>query len=67
MIEVELQEIKDYWATKYPAVEIILAPSYENGRYIGRMMTSNCSLDLSAATIDELIRQGEDFLRLIVR
>ncbi len=67
MIEVELQEIKDYWSKKYPEIEIILANSYENGKYLGRMIAPNCSVDLSANNIDELIRQGEDFLRIITK
>ena len=63
MIATELQEIKDYWNKKYPNVLITLYPSYGDGKYRGKMMGAQETVDLSADTIGELISQGEAFLR----
>ncbi len=61
----ELEELKDYWAKKYPHISVTLYPRFENGKYCGKMMTHNSSIDLSADTIGELISQGESFLRTV--
>jgi hypothetical protein len=63
MEEMELKEIREYWTNKYPQIGITLYGKSGNGKYCGRMMTHNSSLDLSADTIGELISQGESFLR----
>lgn len=63
MTATDLEDIKEYWANKYPHVAITLYPKHADGRYRGKMMTNNESLDLLADTIGELINQGEDFLR----
>lgn len=65
MAQTDLQEIKDYWTTKYPNVAITLYPQHGDGKYRGKMMTYNASFDLQADTIGELISQGESFLRKV--
>lgn len=65
MTGTDLQEIKDYWAKKYPNVSITLYPIHEDGKYRGKMMTHNDNYDLKADTIGELISQGESFLRTV--
>ncbi len=65
MAETELQEIREYWMTKYPNIDISLYPQSENGKYCGKMTTHNASFDLQADTIGELISQGESFLRKV--
>lgn len=62
MAQTELQELKDYWTTKYPHISITL---YERsgGGYHGKMMTHNTNFDFQADTIGELISHGESFLR----
>jgi hypothetical protein len=59
----ELKEIKEYWGKKYPQVVISLQKSQYDGRYRANMMTNNDSIDFQAETVDELISQGESFLR----
>jgi len=61
----ELKQIREYWNTKYPNVEIILYEKTEDGKYFGKMMTSNYSFDFNADTIGCLISQGENFLRKV--
>ncbi len=61
----ELQEIKDYWTTKYPHVAITFYPQHDDGKYRGKMLTHNESFDLQADTIGDLISQGESFLRKV--
>ena len=65
MVQTELQEIRAYWMTKYPNVDISLYPRSESGKYCGKMTTHNSSYDLNADTIGELISQGETFLRKV--
>lgn len=65
MESTELQEIKDYWLKKYPTVSITFYPKHEHGKYCGKMMTHNDSLDLQADTVGEFISQGESFLRKV--
>jgi len=62
----ELQDIREYWINKYPNVTITLYPQSDNGKYCGLMLTHNCSFDLQADTIGELISQGESFLRKVI-
>lgn len=62
MAQTELEEIKDYWATKYPHIAITLYARADGG-YNGKMMTHNTNFDLWADTIGQLISQGESFLR----
>ncbi len=66
MADKELQELKEYWINKYPNVSITFYPRMEEGKYCGKMMTNNQSLDLQADTVGELISQGESFLRKVV-
>ncbi len=63
----ELQEIKDYWTHKYPTIFITLYSNEDGTRYFGKMMAHDCSIDLSADTIGELISQGEGFLRKVTK
>ena len=55
MVAIELQELKDYWTSKYPYVTITFYPQSADGIYRGKMMTNSDSLDLQADTISELI------------
>lgn len=63
MIATELKEIKDYWTKKYPNVLVTLYPCHGDGKYRGKMMGAQETVDLSADTVGELISQGEAFLR----
>jgi hypothetical protein len=65
MESTELEEIKSYWNKKYPTVDIIFYPKFDNGKYYGKMLTHNLSFDLSADTVGQLISQGEGFLRAL--
>ena len=67
MIVAELQEIKDYWAKKYPTIFITLYSNEESTKFFGKMMAHDCSLDLHADTIGDLISQGESFLRKVTQ
>ena len=60
-----LDELKNYWQKKYPTVFISLWENSEPTKYVGMMMSSSTSLELSADTFGELISQGEAFLRNI--
>ena len=63
MAKNELEELRVYWANKYPNVDICFYPVTGDDRYRGRMTAHNGSFDLEASTIGELISQGEIFLR----
>ncbi len=65
MEAIELKEIKNYWTAKYPHIHIVLYGECD-GKYSGKMMTNNHSINLSATTVGELITQGENFLRKVV-
>ena len=67
MLVNELQEIKDYWEKKYPNIYITLYANEDGVKFFGKMMAHDCSLDLHADTIGELISQGESFLRKITQ
>lgn len=67
MIGTELQEIKDYWTSKYPNIYISLYSNNRGDKYFGKMMTADISLDLQADSIGELINQGETFLRKVTQ
>lgn len=67
MIVTELQEIKDYWANKYPHVEIILWKHDGDVKYYGRMKHMESSSHFSCETVGELINQGESFLRQVTK
>lgn len=59
----ELEEIKQYWAVKYPRVDVTLWVNDKGCKYQGKISSYETSLDLRADTIGELINQGESFLR----
>ena len=61
----DLKEIRDYWTKKYPTVDVILWGNNDNGKFFGKMMAHNSSIDLLADTVGELISQGENFLRKV--
>ncbi len=61
----ELEELTRFWMSKHPTIAVTLWPNSESTHYYGKMYSSQCSKDLSAATIGELIAQGEAFLRTI--
>ncbi len=65
MKSTELREIREYWANKYPNVDVTLYTNEDGTKYLGKMITSNCSFDLHADTIGDLISQGESFLRKV--
>lgn len=67
MIATELQEIKEYWDNKYPHVLVTLYPCHGDGKYRGKMIAPNGTLDLNADTIGQLISQGEQFLRNAIK
>jgi hypothetical protein len=67
MMMAELQEIQDYWSNKYPHIFITLYSNEDNTRFFGKMMAYECSVDLQADTIGELISQGESFLRKVTK
>lgn len=67
MIATELQEIKDYWSKKYPNIYITLYSNEDGTKLYGKMMAHDCSFDLHADTIGELISQGEVFLRKVTQ
>jgi hypothetical protein len=67
MKDFELQEIKDYWAEKYPAIFISLSGNEDGTKFYGRMSIKEESIDLAADTIGELIGQGENFLRKVTK
>lgn len=63
----ELQELKDYWTKKYPNIYITLFANEDGTKLFGKMMAHDCSLDLNADTVGELISQGEVFLRKVTQ
>ena len=67
MKDFELQEIKDYWAMKYPHIFISLSANEDGTKYYGRMMRNDISIELQADSIGELIGQGESFLRKVTQ
>lgn len=67
MAETELQDIRDYWASKYPHVFISLWSNDDKTKYFGKMMCPERSVDLHADSIGSLITVGEDFLRRVKR
>lgn len=67
MKSTELKELQEFWGTKYPNVTVTLWENESLSNYFGKMRTQNSCQDLSAATIGELISQGEIFLRKVAR
>ncbi len=65
MVAAELKEIKDYWAKKYPTIDITLYSNGDGCKLYGKMIAHNCSLDIQADTVGDLINQGESFLRKV--
>lgn len=65
MIATELEEIKAYWNTKYPLVDIRLWGNGKDKKYFGHMIMSDSNEHFQADTIGELISLGEQFLRKI--
>lgn len=65
MFATELKEIKEYWTTKYPHVQVVLFEGSD--KYFGKMSSHNRNLDLEAFTIGDLINQGENFLRKVTQ
>lgn len=63
MLSKEILDIKDFWEKKYPNVDITLLDKSSDGRYHGRIIFSDSSVNLNAATLGELISSGESFLR----
>jgi hypothetical protein len=63
MAETELEEIRRFWAKRYPNIDVTLYPSSSGDKYYGRMRGSESTVELTADTIGELIGQGEAFLR----
>lgn len=59
----ELKEIREYWAKKYPGIDISLYRNQDGTKYYGKMHAYESSFDINADTIGELISQGESFLR----
>lgn len=67
MESTELNQIKQYWVNKYPNIDITLYPHVEGDKFFGKMMAHDCSFDINADTIGELITQGENFLRKVTK
>jgi hypothetical protein len=61
----DLEEIQDYWTTKYPRVMVNLWSNKEGDKFFGKMTTVDNSTDLFSSTLGDLISQGEIFLRSI--
>lgn len=59
----ELQDIRQYWAKKYPGVDVMLWENASDVKYFGKMISYESSFDLKADSIGELINLGESFLR----
>lgn len=59
----DLEELKDYWATKYPYVTVNLWEHQDSHKFHGQMYMGSLNTNLCADTIGELISQGEVFLR----
>ncbi len=59
----DLEELKDYWAEKYPHMTINLWQHQDSGKFHGLMYMDSLNANLCANTIGELISQGEVFLR----
>lgn len=66
MAQTELEQIRERWMNKYPHVSITLYSVSKSGKYGGKMMTENSSIDLNADSIGELISQGESYLRKVI-
>lgn len=67
MKSTELNELLNYWAKKYPSVDVVIWENAGPNKFFGKMRTQNKCQDLSAGTIGELISQGEIFLRKVNR
>lgn len=61
----DLDEMKSYWAKKYPNVIVNLWSNVDGSKFHGIMMCADHKVDLNADTLGELIAQGEMFLRKI--
>jgi hypothetical protein len=63
MAETELEEIRRFWAKRYPNIDVTLYTNSSGDKYYGRMRGAEAETQLTADTIGELIGQGEAFLR----
>jgi hypothetical protein len=59
----ELQEIKDYWESKYPHVDIRLWSNEDRTKHYGHMLMHSSNINFEADTVGQLISLGEEFLR----
>lgn len=63
MEAIELKEIKEYWETKYPNVDIRLWSNENSTKHYGHMLMHSSNIHFEADTVGQLISLGEDFLR----
>lgn len=61
----ELNQIMDYWKKKYPNIFINVCETENKNKYFCVMRSPDKSADISVNTIGELIRHGEEFLRMV--
>ncbi len=61
----DIEEIKEYWAKKYPDVFVSLWSNHDSTKYFGLMRGIEKTVDLEATTLGDLISQGEAFLRQV--
>lgn len=58
-----IEQIQNYWRTKYPTIDTKLWEDKEKKLFFGRMNSHNASINLKEGSLGDLINTGERFLR----